>query len=578
MDARRASQRARRAERLGRSTRPEIKHVERLVARRGSDGLAALLISRANRRWESLIAQAPLAGSLVIPRLSQLVSIDAALLGLGLTYRVDGTMAASPAIYRGDWLQHLRWGADTIAGAGRLLLLGQAVGAVALTRQGFERWTANRASALGLEPATGESRSAFFDRVWRDGTFLRLDLRRVYDGFSELLHGRGPFLPLIYWEAEDLTEGLPSGEALAAVAVLADLGTLVLQQVTACVLDVCLRTDRTELGESLLEWPRTVDPPPEPAYGPLRYALLPLSPAVLVQDEIIRLGVNAEIYERDLPRVFTEDHLPGPSLATLALLHRRHRAAQAAIAALEEEQAMVGEEFRLDRLVARETRYILIAELAALAGRWSGGPVRDGLLVAASALRSAFLLWLEDDDRSMIPARTILEQVARARTWRTKPERAARIEARGSRTSPRDWLEAAGWRRFGVLNTALGELSHASLGSRWDGALDALAAVQPDAKSYVGPEHTARGSALDQVSYLLATETLAHVALRSRSLVEPARHLLGIGREPERVIEGWQATAWRQRAFDFGDPVFTVPSDEEMRRFGYTQADGPVEP
>lgn len=520
-----------------------------------------------------MMRQAPLPASLVIPKLSQAVAIDAGLLDLGLAYQIDGTMASAPAVYRGEWLRHLRWGADTVASAARLLLLGQGVGAAALVRHGYERWTLNRATAIDLTPRPNESKSDFLARVWQRDALVRIDLQRLYDEMSELLHGRGSFLPLIHWESESLGEGNPSPEAMVAVLLHADLGSVVLQQVRGIVLDMCSRTGRHELARTITEWPWFGEPPPEMAYAPLRYAVLPLTLPVLSSGQIVELATHAEVYEHELLRLGSADRLPHSALATLSLLHRRHRAAQGAIAAFEEEQAMLGTEFRPERLAAREARYILIAELAALAGRWADGPTRDAFLAASSALRSAFLMWLEDDDRAMIPARTVLEQTARTRTWRTKPGRARRMEARGARTSPRDWLEGAGWRRFGVLNTALGELSHASLAARWDGALDALAAVQPGPVSYTGPEHTARGSALDQVAFLLAVEAIAAADRASACIANAAREALGI-RDPERTIEDWQVLAWQHRAFDFGEPVFGPLTEEEIEAFGYGEPSG----
>lgn len=138
----------------------------------------------------------------------------------------------------------------------------------------------------------------------------------------------------------------------------------------------------------------------------------------------------------------------------------------------------------------------------------------------------------------------------------------------GARASPRARLQAGGWRRFGDLNTALGELSHVSFAARWDGALDGLAAVRPGPQSCTGPEHTARGSSLDQVAFLLAVEAIAAADQTSTSIADAAREALGI-HDLERTIEEWQVLSWQYRAFDFGEPVFGPLTEEEIEVFGY---------
>ncbi len=73
--------------------------------------------------------------------------------------------------------------------------------------------------------------------------------------------------------------------------------------------------------------------------------------------------------------------------------------------------------------------------------------------------------------------RCVVEQVARARTWRLRPDRARKIEANPNST-PRDWIEGAGWLRLSLLNRALGEFAHGSTQTNWHIARDALVAIQ----------------------------------------------------------------------------------------------------
>src|SRR5665647_3936431 len=116
------------------------------------------------------------------------------------------------------------------------------------------------------------------------------------------------------------------------------------------------------------------------------------------------------------------------------------------------------------------------------------------MLVIGSGIRSTQWLWLEDDDRAMAVLRCVLEQVARSRTWRLKPEKARLLEER-SETTPRDWLENAGWRRLSPLNRALGEFAHVRPSRRWNAARALLASLQLDVDEDTAI-FTARGAAL----------------------------------------------------------------------------------
>lgn len=546
----------------GRSVEPEVPQLERAVAERGADVLGVVLMERNRRRWSAVQEQIGLPGSFVLPRLARLASIDAGLSALGLRYRTDGSPEDSPANVIGDWAHHLRWGADSVAAAGRFLMLYQAIGAVALLRQALERWTSNRASTLSIERVENEPTGDFLDRVWRGAT-IPLDIRKLYNEMSELLHARGALLPIVMWEARDLAETEPPPEVLAGLAVLADLGTVVLQQVTACVMDLADHAGRPELIEPLRDWPRTTDPPGMPACERVGASLSALTPVALASQLPADLAVDADFYEEQLPSLLSQPDLPVPLLAPLAFLHRRHRALQTAVSAFEEEERLRGAPLDYQSVQVREAQYMLISESAAVVGRWTPGAAGASLLAAATALRSAFLLWLEDDNRAMTSARSVLECVAQTRTWRLKPRKAERLAERGARTTPRDWLDAAGWRRFGILNLALGELAHLTPASRWTGAIKALTVAQPQPPEFGPPASTARGSALGQVAFLLALETFHRVQVHSAPLVEPMRRVLAVGDDPDAVVTRWLDAAARFRAFGFGEPDFRPLTEEE---------------
>ena len=93
--------------------------------------------------------------------------------------------------------------------------------------------------------------------------------------------------------------------------------------------------------------------------------------------------------------------------APLAYANHRYRAWQAAGRAFRAEREAVRELFDPRVLTSRAQQLILVTEAASLAGKWSEpAEGADALWFAASALRSAFFLWLEDDDRAVACVRS----------------------------------------------------------------------------------------------------------------------------------------------------------------------------
>jgi len=218
-----------------------------------------------------------------------------------------------------------------------------------------------------------------------------------------------------------------------------------------------------------------------------------------------------------------------------------------------EERASTGDRFDPNAIAVTLIRYRCIAEMADLTSTLLQSERSSGLQAAAAALESAWVLWLQDVDDSMVCMRTVLEATARARTHRTKPERAARLEARGRATAPHRWVEAAGWRRLAPFLRALGEFSHIQDRSRHDGSWDLLAQVQVDAI----PEeavHTARGHALAKVATMLAFETAASLEPTHPAMAAAFRSIVLDESESdaERALNEWLERASTFRDHDFG--------------------------
>jgi hypothetical protein len=229
--------------------------------------------------------------------------------------------------------------------------------------------------------------------------------------------------------------------------------------------------------------------------------------------------------------------------------------------ALDQEKIQLGDAFAPAAIGSREFAYMMIDEAAGLLSLWTDGDVSDAFAVAASALRAALWLWLEDDDRSLVLARTVLEQTARLRTWRLKPERAAKVAARGDRVRSRDWLEEAGWRRLSVLNRSLGEFAHASpQRAKWSGAREALIKIQPDLISPSPAAQTARGSTLNAVAFAFGTEVMNATRAMHPDIADALATVLPYERsETSNEIEGWLERCWQHRRHSFGEPEFAKP-------------------
>ncbi|UUO03608.1 hypothetical protein M4D79_11950 [Mycolicibacterium novocastrense] len=274
------------------------------------------------------------------------------------------------------------------------------------------------------------------------------------------------------------------------------------------------------------------------------------------------LARRAAVYQRVIARQLPENRLyRDDELITMAFTAHRHASATTAAFMLEREKSYFGERFQPQNLAGRGITFTLSAEIAALCARWCKAlpDLAAAAVVVSSSLRSAYWLWLEDDDRAMATLRCTLEQTARLRTWHTKPTKAAALEANPA-TTPRDWLEGAGWRRLGALSRALSEFSHAHRGTRWDGARDLLTALQTKPDPSIAP-FTARGAALDFVTTLAARETIRVIGDRcSATIAATMREVMNLGglemSIDDHALDNALDHIWKHREYSLGPPQF----------------------
>ncbi|MGI8557519.1 MAG: hypothetical protein ACR2ND_04290 [Solirubrobacteraceae bacterium] len=291
-------------------------------------------------------------------------------------------------------------------------------------------------------------------------------------------------------------------------------------------------------------------------------ALLPLAPDHGLRQEFLdRLARDAQIFEatlggkRPAGRLFRDDEF-----VSYAFTWHRHASARSAMSALDRERRELGDDFDIDGLRGRDVPYVLTSEVAGLLSGWLTGEQSAAAAGVATSLRSAYWLWLEDDDRAMGVVRTTLEQLARLRTWRRNPAKAAKLEAR-AQTTPRDWLSTAGWRRLEALNRALGEMAHVRSNSRWLGARELLAKLQPAAEA--SSLQTARGFSLTAMAMLAADELIEVAATVSPKVAQTLDAILDwrhpADGEDERSLEGLLDRAWEHRSTPLRSSEFGGP-------------------
>lgn len=425
-----------------------------------------------------------------------------------------------PASYHGTWPEHLQWGLDSIQQAVRLLLCGQIVGASVIARGQLERWTENRAHNFGMSRKTGESGTSFAERVWagRSLDSLRysgdvsdvisdgreLSPAVVMDGLNKVVHAE-KHVTAVEW-ANQTFPGLPR-DAVHAARLVADALFLASRQLARCLSQMLIDQGMLHAARNIvigLPLARiAITPPPS--------ALWPVNLLVLHDRNSAPVYKAAAFFDQVL-----DGQRPGGQLLhdgqmmLYCFLHYRARAFQSAKYAFTLEESKVGP-LNDDSLTAVESPLILASEMAGMLASWlpRDSYSRNAAAILADAIRSSLWLWLEDDTRAMAALRVVLEQSARLRVWRLKPQHGPRLEAYGK---PTQWLDRAGWSRLGALNKALGEMSHFRKDVHWDAAYELLVALNPEATPDEA-RFVARRYALEAVTRLAMREVREQVRI-----------------------------------------------------------------
>lgn len=499
------------AERRGRQVPTTVEGFKAAVRERGYDGLAEALISRSNRRLIRIERASPLMQDVCLPHLAVLPIFDAVVQELG------GTPGRGPVHSGPKWIDHLAWGLDSAVAIVRMLLCLQPIGAAVIARTQLERWSSHIEFNSEIHQAAGEGTGAWLDRLWNDSGALvatesvPLGIGQLFDELSELLHGRGRFLPLIWLDVADISD-YPSEMHVRLVNEITGALTLIVSHLRNGLASAAAAESRSRLASMIASIPSVGRCQ---AWMPdVKPYLYPMVPFFFNQDGVkVPLGVSAIGHRHVVEHLIAAGRSmsePTEIWPVLAFGERRWRARVFAGFALNHERKVWPDDFDergIERTVAES---VLAGEMSGVLGLWlrsdpSLVSVADSLAACASALRSAVWLWLEDDERGMGCLRVAVEQLARARAWRIKPTAAVKFEASGKAT-PRDWMEAASWKRLTSLSRALGEFVHNTARTNPSVARAALVALQPDPDADRA-RHSGRTHALFVLIHLVQTES-----------------------------------------------------------------------
>lgn len=431
-------------------------------------------------------------------------------------------------------------------------MAGGFVGAASIARAQIELWTLDLARRQNIKAE--DDAATYMKKCWAPYGASPFP---AWSLLSEIIHGREPGLSAIEWDSEfllecDLTKNPPDRGTVAGINVISTVSfamDLVLLHVWSLVRSVAAEQSCAEVSslETLVRWCA-------PALSNFRQLWVP----ALWQLDLDTLEHGAINTIKEVGASYQSRLASSPwpvsnqgELACLSLLSRRARAIETSERTFAAERRTLGPEFSPLRLHGKDVTKILVCEMAGLVSRWTATSGAKSLAIAASAMRSAYLFWLEDDPKSMACLRTVLESLARARAWRLKPHKAEKLDAAPDATTPRDWVNEAGWRRLAVLLKSLGDFSHVSerTNRTLEDAYRDLTRLQEWRPAPSSGVQTARGHTLEMLVYVMALEVVEWLALRSQPLAHAFETLLPFAdkAELEQRVERWLNHAWQVR-------------------------------
>lgn len=464
-------------------------------------------------------------------------------------------------IERDPWATELRRGLDVGVQICVLLRNGMTLAAVARARRYLERWTFNVASFHEVTPQQpGESDPSYIERVWSVYNGLGGSPGEDWAKLSELLHGRS----------------VSTGHGRVSISD-DGFGTFALHNLVVRAIELPYLQVRGGVDNLLQDsagstsWRLPLAPvrllPSVPTAERVELKRV-LNPAdiggVLARDG--RWSIEfSENYRRHMDNHSGLERNYESSVtsndAQDAFIERVGRTNASALLAFQLESEHPGSApLDFGPLAAKLFRYWAISGMARYLGTDAAEPGASALKSAAVALDASWWLWLEDTDDSLITVRSLVEMVAVSRTFRLKPDKAAKLLSAGPLTSPSRWVEAAGWGRLGTVVRALGEFSHVTPRMRSGGARTLLEEIQENGDPVLA-QHGARREILDEAAYMLAHEVVSRLEGRYPNLHKAFGEAVTLlsPLEHERKLTDWLERALARRKHDFGQPDMASP-------------------
>ena len=506
------------------------------VGKNGANGLIEIVMYRQTQRWINLKKTSQFLTASAIEPLRRIPYLD---------WLIEQAKAAR----KGDksdgdpMITMFQEGLDEILSYSRHAMMLGPIAAAVLARNQIERWASSIHFSMGTKTASETPSPAEVAEAFNQTGFNMQDAWKM---LSDLLHGRHGMIDLTTWESEECAK---YDERWLFLSAFFSYISLSLRYVLLWIEQGLTLYIQEDLGcGGLVPENRPVD------ILPRLDALHPrVHHTLLFQLDTLTLPILQGA--TTIPYQYTQclqreagwpPSSGGADLLMLAFASRRGCAVNRAIAAFNAECEREKELFRNQYLIAKEMRKAVVCETAGLIALNSKHQGSRYLAHVASSLRSAFVLWLEDDSQSMACIRVALEGVAKARAWRLKIEKAKKLDAWAAPVGR--WLDLAGYRRLKPLYGRLNRFSHFVLAD--DGAkIKGLADLLDDQTTLPSHIQTARGKIRQHVEIIAAIEISEWLKSEFPELSLPFWSALGISdaRRLQLAIEHWMNHVWSQR-------------------------------
>jgi hypothetical protein len=226
------------------------------------------------------------------------------------------------------------------------MIAGQPIGAAVIARTQLERWSSNLQFNSHLSQESGETTAAWLTRLWSSpGVPLQkrpATVGSLFSDLSELLHGRGPLLPLVWLDVADVT-GLPSASEAQRLDTITDALLVSTTQLRTCLATAAEDQDLPVLANIAASvrliapahgWARdvaaTVVPLIPSHFGNLEGQLGALATEYTKAIRAMRNGQDLECPSEGLP-LFAFGYQRFRALATARWAFERERLAQRAV-------------------------------------------------------------------------------------------------------------------------------------------------------------------------------------------------------------------------------------------------------